>query len=433
MEKPNVLYILADDLGWGDVSYHGSVIKTPNIDRLARDGVELDHHYVSPVCTPTRTSLMTGRFPGRFGKHATIPSNDPVLPDGYYTLASMFQQNGYATGLFGKWHLGSDPEFYPGQYGFDYSYGSLAGGVDPYTHRYKTGPHSLTWHRNKELIEEQGHVSDLIASEAIGWIKSQSKPWFCYLPFTAVHTPIKPPESWIDRYMGETYDADPERDISFKRYAAYASHMDYCVGQMVEMLKCTQQLDHTIIVFASDNGAITRNSSENNHLYPGRHEPTPRLGSNLPLRGRKTQMYEGGIRTPAAIYWPGRLQPGKLTKHIHIADWMPTFAALLDITPPVDPEWDGVNIFPLISGETDVEPDRILFWNLRHKVFAVRKGAWKLILNKETEAVELFNIEEDPYEEKECAHAYPLIVRQLTEIIQEQHQMDNRSKRADVL
>ena len=126
MERPNILYILVDDLGWGDVSYHGSPIRTPNMDRLVRRGVELDAHYVNPVCTPTRVSLLTGRYPGRFGRHATVPSNPPVLPDGYPTLATMLRNAGYATGLFGKWHLGSDPRFYPGNYGFDTSYGSLA-------------------------------------------------------------------------------------------------------------------------------------------------------------------------------------------------------------------------------------------------------------------------------------------------------------------
>ena len=152
-EKPNVLYILADDLGWGDVGYHGSEIRTPNIDRLVQGGVELDQHYVCPMCTPTRASLMTGRHPGRFGAHATVPSNQPVLPDGYETLATSLRNAGYATGLFGKWHLGSTPEFCPNQFGFDYSYGSLAGGVDPYSHRYKEGEWSYTWHRNGELVD----------------------------------------------------------------------------------------------------------------------------------------------------------------------------------------------------------------------------------------------------------------------------------------
>ncbi len=276
-------------------------IRTPNIDRLAHHGIELDHHYVCPVCTPTRAAVVTGRHPGRFGRHATVPSNEPVLPDGYCTIGGMLREAGYATGLFGKWHLGSSPEFYPGQYGFDYSFGSLAGGIDPYTHRYKRGPHTYTWHRNVDLIEQQEHATDLIADEAIAWIQEQDGPWFCYVPWTAVHTPIRAPEAWIDRYSSRTYDVDPERDRSFKVYAGYASHKDHAVGRLVEALKCLDQVESTIVIFASDNGAVTTYPSQDTPKYPGRYDDMPRTGSNYPLRGHKAQLYEGGIRTPAAI------------------------------------------------------------------------------------------------------------------------------------
>ena len=143
-DKPNILFILADDLGWGDVSYHGSPIRTPAIDRLAKSGIQLNGHYVCPMCTPTRVSFLTGRHPGRFGRHATVPSNLPVLPDGYETLATSLRNCGYDTGLFGKWHLGSEKQFGPNHYGFNASYGSLAGGVDPYNHHYKRGQYSKT-------------------------------------------------------------------------------------------------------------------------------------------------------------------------------------------------------------------------------------------------------------------------------------------------
>ena len=161
------------------------------------------------MCTPTRVSFLTGRHPGRFGRHATVPSNLPVLPDGYKTLATSLRNCGYDTGLFGKWHLGSEKQFGPNHYGFNASYGSLAGGVDPYNHHYKRGQYSKTWHRNGELVSEPGHVTDLIAREAIGWISSRDEPWFCYVPFTAVHVPVKAPQSWLDRYEFEKYDDDP--------------------------------------------------------------------------------------------------------------------------------------------------------------------------------------------------------------------------------
>jgi len=433
VDRPNILYILVDDLGWGDVSYHGSPICTPNIDRLVQRGVELDYHYVNPVCTPTRVSLLTGRYPGRFGRHATVPSNPPVLPDGYYTLASMLRDAGYATGLFGKWHLGSDPQFYPGNYGFDHSYGSLAGGVDPYKHRYKRGPHTHTWHRNGELLRERGHATDLISDEAIRWIEAQEGPWFAYVPYTAVHTPIRAPESWIDRYWFHQHDYDPERDRSFKEYAAYGSHLDHAIGRLIETLKCLDQIHDTIVVFVSDNGASTANVSADTNLYPGWHEDMPRRGSNYPLRGTKGTVYEGGIRTPAAIMWQSHLPPGRLCAPIHIVDWMPTFAALLGRELPVDPRWDGTNVLSLITGKSTQSPDRSLYWNLVHSRFAVRDGDWKLIhrLREDRTETELYHIAQDPLEERDVAAAHPEVVARLMRLLAEHRRLDDTSRRPD--
>ena len=434
MATPNVLFILIDDLGWGDVSYHGSRIRTPNIDRLARDGVEFARHYVCPVCTPTRASLLSGRHPGRFGSHATVPSNRPVLPDDCWTMGRLFQDAGYATGLFGKWHLGSDPQFAPNRFGFDHSYGSMAGGVDPYTHRYKSGAYSHTWHRNGKRLDEPGHATDLITNEAIGWVERQDRPWFCYLPYTAVHTPVRAPEAWIDQYMDRAYDADPERDRSFKIYAAYTSHMDHNVGRIVERLKCLDRLDDTIIVFASDNGASTINPGRDVAKYPGRHDDMPRNGSNDPLRGVKGQLYEGAIRTPGLIHWAGRLRPGKLDPPIQVTDWAPTFASLLGVTPPADPKWDGVNIWPLLAGETDVAPERTLYWNLRHRRFAVQKHGWKLIRIEREDRVDMeqVHIAEDPLEQWDLADTEPARVMALTEEIETHHALDDTDVRPDV-
>ena len=433
-ERPNILFVLADDMGWGDVSYHGSDIRTPSIDRLVQSGVELDHHYVCPMCTPTRACLMTGRHPGRFGRHATSPSNPPVLPDGYETLAASLRNRGYDTGLFGKWHLGSRPEWGPNHFGFNTSYGSLAGGVDPYSHRYKVGEHSVTWHRNGELIEERGHVTDLIAAQVVEWIETRKSPWFCYVPFTAVHTPVKAPQSWIDRYDGRRYDADPDRDRSFKVYAAYASQMDHAIGQFVETLTRTCQLDNTIVVFASDNGAIPSDPLHDTDKYPGRFEEMPRLGSNLPLRGQKAQMYEGGIRTPAVISWPGTLKRHRMTHPIHIVDWMPTFTRMLGYTPQSDPQWDGVDIWPLLTREVGQPEERSIFWNFAGRNFGVRSGPWKLIAKETMEPAdcELFNIEEDPLERDEVSAENPGLVEELLQAIAEDRKLDDTSKRPDV-
>ena len=433
-EKPNVLYILADDLGWGDVGYHGSEIRTPNIDRLVQGGVELDQHYVCPMCTPTRASLMTGRHPGRFGAHATVPSNQPVLPDGYETLATSLRNAGYATGLFGKWHLGSTPEFCPNQFGFDYSYGSLAGGVDPYSHRYKEGEWSYTWHRNGELVDVRGHVTDLIANEAIEWIEQQKGPWFAYVPFTAVHTPIKAPEEWIDLYYDQRYDVDPARDRSFKIYAAYLSHMDWAIGQMIESLHRTLSLDNTIVVFASDNGAIPDAPLHDTDKYPGRQEEMPKLGSNMPLRGQKATMYEGGVRTPALISWPGTLNPSKMTVPIQVVDWMPTFTNLVGATTQTDPQWDGKDIWPLITGEA-TKMDRTFFWNFRGgRDIGARIDDVKLFTDGEMrpEKTEMFDLGQDPYERRNIFEAEPLLAKNVLDLIREERERDDTSVRPDV-
>lgn len=434
MDRPNILYILVDDLGWADVGYHSAAIRTPNIDRLVSRGIELDQHYVNPVCTPTRVSLLTGRYPGRFGRHATVPTNEPVLADGYWTLATMLRHAGYATALFGKWHLGSDPKYYPGNYGFDYSYGSLAGGVDPYRHNYKRGPYSNTWHRNGQLEPVRGHATDLITDEAIRWLEAQKGPWFCYVPYTAVHTPIRAPESWIDHYWYGHFDYDKERDRSFKEYAAYTSHLDHAIGRLVETLKCLDQIDNTIVVFVSDNGASTKSVSADTNLYPGWHEDMPRRGSNEPLRGTKAQVYEGGIRTPAAVMWQSVWSPRKLTAPMHIVDWMPTLAAALGCEMPMDPMWDGVNVWPLLTSESSVALDRVLYWNLVHQRFAVRVGDWKLIRGQREGLAEpeLYNIAADPLEEKDVAARNPEIVERLLAVMEEQHRLDDRSRRADV-
>jgi len=439
-EKPNILFVLADDLGWGDVGYHGSEIRTPNIDRLADSGVELDQHYVCPVCTPTRASLLTGRYPSRFGRHATVPSNVPVLPDGYETLATSLRNCGYDTGLFGKWHLGSEPAYAPNHYGFDYSYGSLAGGVDPYNHRYKYQQerYTYTWHRNGQLMDEPGHVTDLIGQEAINWIQGRKNPWFCYVAFTAVHVPVKAPQAWLDRYSNEVYDSDPDRDRSFKAYAAYASHMDHTVGNLIETLKELCVSDKTIVVFGSDNGSIPgdpRSDGPNYEAsrYPGFQEKRPRLGSNLPLRGYKGQLYEGGVRTPAFISWPGTLTSHKMEAPIQIADWMPTFTKLAGYVSEADPQWDGVDIWPLLTGEAEQITRPPLFWNLKGSNFAVRDNEWKLIAQESEKQrhTELYNIGADPYETKDLASGNPDMVEDLLEMITHERKLDDSSKRDD--
>jgi arylsulfatase A-like enzyme len=435
MEQPNILYILADDLGWGDVAMHGAPIRTPNIDGLAGEGIELTQHYVCPMCTPTRACLLTGRYASRFGTHATVPSNAPVLPDGYPTLATVLRDAGYDTALFGKWHLGSAAQYNPSQYGFNTAYGSLAGGIDPYNHRYKRGPFSMTWHRNGTPIEEKGHVTDLIVNAARAWIETRDRPWFCYVPFTAVHVPVKAPQEWLAQYRYERFDDDPLKDASFRRYAAYASHMDYGVGQLLESLQLTGQRENTIVIFASDNGAVNEWPLAKTTVYPGWQEASPRLGSNAPFRGIKAQLYEGGIRTPTIISWRGRLAPGQMAHPVHVVDWMPTLTALVGAKHQEDPRYDGRDIWPLIADQHSAPARRTLFWNFKGgAVLGVRRDGWKLITQQDGEEwrFELFNIDRDPYETTELARDYPQIVDELEEAIVEEGRTDGVSARGDV-
>ena len=234
-KKPNILLIVADDMGWADIGYHNSEIKTPNLDRLAKEGVDLDQHYVQPQCTPTRVSLMTGRYPNRFGRHCTSASNQQAFPFDTITMASALKSLGYDTAITGKWHLGSKPEWGPTKYGFNQSYGSLAGAIGMYDHRYRLNQPEFTqtWHRNDQLIEDEaGHATDLCTEQAVQWIHSLNKPFFLYVPFHTVHTPLAEPQRYLD--MNQHIE-NPDRRLM----AAALSHMDESMGRVISALEET--------------------------------------------------------------------------------------------------------------------------------------------------------------------------------------------------
>jgi len=418
-EPPNILLIVADDLGWNDVGYHGSRCRTPNIDQLAAAGVELDQHYVQPVCSPTRTALLSGRYPSRFGPHATHPTNRRVFPRGTETLASALQSVGYHTYLAGKWHLGSRMEWGPQHYGFDHSYGSLAGAADPWTHGYSNKPskamYAYTWHRDDQFVEEKGNVTELLTAQAIEWIREARRPWFVYVPFTAVHIPIDTPEEYKKQFADETYYDDPAKDESFKRYTAYVLQLDTKIGELVAAVEETGQRDNTLIIFTSDNGGLLKGGNP----YISDVPPTPVLGSNLPLRGQKGQLYEGGIRVPAFVSWPGKLESRKVTAPIHVSDWMPTLTRLAGWKPQEDLHWDGHDVWPLITGEVTEPEPRTIYWSLfrgEKANHALRQGNWKLIQHKGR--TELFNLADDPNEKNDVAAEHPELVRKLEEQIE---------------
>ena len=397
--KPNIIFILADDLGWADVTFHHGNVPTPNLDKLAAEGVELTQHYVFPVCSPTRSALLSGRYASRFG--ITNPQSPRAYRWDTVTLARSLKSVGYDTALFGKWHLGSKPEWGPQKFGFDRSYGSLGGGVGPWNHRYKTGEFTNTWHRDGQLVEEEGHVTDLITREAIQWLESRTdKPFLLYVPFTAVHIPIREPEEMVRRVPKEITGS------SQRQFAACVIHLDDSIGKILAALEKSGKAANTLVVFSSDNGAPP--TAENNDpLYPADdYDPGPTGGSNVPLHGKKGEVYEGGIRTPTIARWPGKLKPGKFTGVAHISDWMPTLCALAGYMPEKDLKWDGLNLWPHLTGAEPPKSRAIYIAGPGFRSRMVREGDWKLILTG-AEKAELFDLAADPNETTDRATKMP--------------------------
>jgi arylsulfatase A-like enzyme len=399
--KPNIVFIMADDLGWADVAFHAGSAPTPTLDKLAREGLELTHHYVAPVCSPTRTGLMTGRCWSRFG--VTTPQSERALPWGTVTLPGALKSVGYETCITGKWHLGSKSEWGPNHFGFDHSYGSLAGGVGPWDHQYKKGPFSETWHRDEKLIKEPGHVTDLITKEACEWLAARKDaPFFLYVPFTAVHLPVKEPEEWLAKVPADITGAVA------RHYAACILHLDAAVGQIVAALEKHGQRSNTLLVFTSDNGGST--AENNGQAYPPDDYPTgPLPGNNLPLRGEKGSVYEGGTRVPCIVSWPGTLKIGKHDAPVQIIDWMPTICAMAGFKPDKDLKWDGVNLWPQLVEGAPPPPRTLYTVAPGFKSRALRCDPWKLVVHGSAEKAkyELYDIIADPNETKDLAAMKP--------------------------
>lgn len=413
-EPPNLVFLIADDLGWADVEFHGGNVPTPNLNRLLEEGVELSRQYVAPVCSPTRAGFLTGRYWSRFG--ITTPTNSQGLPFDTMTLPRALRDAGYETCLVGKWHLGSQPEWGPNQFGFDHSYGSLAGGVAPYNHHYKKGPHTVTWHRNGELIEEEGHVTDLLVSEATRWIsdRKEGSPFFLYVPFTAVHLPIREPEGWLQKVPDSIKGEVP------RQYAACILHLDDAVGKIVDAIDDSGNKNNTLVVFTSDNGGST--AENNDTKYPDDQCPNGRLpGNNLPLRGQKGTSYEGGIRVPTIVRWPGTLEAGtRFDTPVQITDWMPTFCSLAGSKVKSDQvKWDGRDIGPWLTGREKPEARSIYNAGPHFRTTVLLKENWKLIVSAAKgdapERSELYDLGKDPNETTNLAADFPEEVAALRE------------------
>ena len=386
---PNILYIVADDLGWKDVGFHGSDIKTPNLDALAAKGVKLDQFYAEPMCTPTRAALMTGRYPMRYGlQTAVIPQGHTYgLATDEWLLPQALKDAGYETAIIGKWHLGhADQKFWPRQRGFDYQYGPLIGEIDYFTHKVDG---RVDWYRDNQVVEEKGYSTTLLGDDAVRLIEQHdpATPLFLYLAFNAVHTPYQAPQEYLDQYK---HIQDPSRQA----YAASATAMDDQIGRVMAALAEKKMLDNTLIVFQSDNGG-TRNP-----MFAGAITDMTKVvlpADNGPYRDGKGTLYEGGTRVVALASWPGHIKEGSVVNEmIHTVDLYPTLVRLaggkLDKCKPLD----GVDVWGTLS-EGKPSPRTELVYNIEPFRAALRQGDWKLIWRTLLpQSIELYDVAKDP-------------------------------------
>jgi arylsulfatase A-like enzyme len=373
--RPNLVIILADDLGYGDVGCYGSWIQTPNLDQLAREGTKFtDFHANGPVCSPTRCALVTGRYQQRAGIGGIVNwAGDGGLKKSEFTFADALKPVGYATAVFGKWHLGGKPECNPVSHGFDEFRGLLGGRFDYFTHTDSEGP---DWWDGLKPVVEKGYSTTLITDHAVDFIqRSKSKPFCLYVAFNAVHTPIQDPETGTN---GKTADI----------FGKMVQAMDKGVGRVIAALKENGLAENTFVFFFSDNGG---------------HEGIEG-SSNQPLRGFKGSFWEGGHREPGIAWWPGHIPAGKVTGQTAMSmDLMPTLLELAGAKLPLDRKLDGVSLAALLLHDQPLAP-RKLFWN-KGADSAMRDGPWKLLIEKG--AVHLFNLDNDLSEKNDLATQQP--------------------------
>jgi N-acetylgalactosamine-6-sulfatase len=386
-EKPNIVFIMADDLGYGDLGCYGcGDILTPNLDRLASEGIRFTDFYANAsVCSPTRIAFLTGRYQQRFGMDNALYYQEMGrgLPGGGATIASALADAGYATGLVGKWHVGYDPERQPLQQGFDYFFGLLGGNHHYFEHMDRIGVHDL-W-LGSETTEREGYSTDLFTEEAIGFIqKNHEVPFFLFLSHAAPHFPFQGPND-KDKEVVPKKKSWQEGDR--ETYAAMVERMDEGIGAVLDELEKHELAADTIVVFTSDNGGSVH-------------------ARNAPFSGKKSEIWEGGTRVPCIVRWPGKIAKATETNQIGITmDWTSTFLRMAgaDLLPE---GVDGLDLLPVLTGKRE-EFERTLFWRRKHgpkrKGFeegvAVRKGDWKLIDQAEGESF-LFYLRDDPAEEK---------------------------------
>lgn len=411
-EKPNIIIILADDLGWGDVGFHGSEIRTPHIDQLAAEGIILDQFYTAPICSPTRAGLMTGRYPNRFGLRKTVipPWSKFGVDTSETFLPQMLAKAGYKNrAVIGKWHLGHARQMYlPLHRGFTHFYGFYNGALDYFTHK-REG--QLDWHDDTAVCYDKGYTTDLITDEAVACIKKYngSSPFFLYVAYNAPHGPLQAKKADL-----LAYGYDPSQpsfgkghhrgrgNTQRQTYSAMVTCMDRGIGKILQTLQDLEITDNTVVLFFSDNGAAPHGG-----------------GSHGNLRGWKFQEWNGGVRAPAVIRWPGGLkEPRTTTQVMGYIDVMPTLLAIAGVGHKPPKPLDGINMLPVLQGK-EQKIDRSFYLGYG----ALIHSPWKLVKAhsgnprmKEQEDV-LFNLFKDPAEKKNIKSEHTKIYRALKETV----------------
>ena len=412
--QPNIVFIMADDLGNADVGYHGSDIKTPNIDKLANEGVRLENFHSMPVCTPSRAALMTGRYPMRYGLQTLVifPNHTYGLPTNEWSLPQALKEAGYSTYMVGKWHLGhADKKYWPQNRGFDHFYGNLVGEVDYFT---KVRGGIVDWQRDGKFFQESGYYLDLIGDEAVKLIEKQdtSKPFFLYFASLAPHAPYQAKKS------DEAHYADTIKNPTRRTYAAMITSVDDQVGRIVAALEKRGLRENTLIIFSSDNGgprnavvASGAHSKEERSESGVKQESLP--ASNGDLRGGKGSLYEGGVRTPTVFNWPAKLKPRIVNEPLHMVDIMPTVLVLAGGKANVAKPLDGKDIWATVADDQPSPHEDILV-NVEAFRGAIIKGKWKLVkIALLPGKIELFDLNADPGEKNNVAEQNSEVVKDL--------------------
>ena len=410
-DQPNILVILTDDQGYHDVSYYGTKdLKTPNIDALTADGMRFDNFYANcPVCSPTRASLMSGRYPDAVGVPGVIRTyannNWGFLDPNAILLPNKLKEVGYQTALIGKWHLGLVSPNTPTERGFDFFHGWLGDMMDDYWGKRR---HDINYMRkNQAIIDPAGHATDLFTQWSVDYIKEQTPkddPFFLYLAYNAPHFPVQPPEDWLAKVEAR----EPQLTEKRAKLVAFIEHLDDGIGKVIQALKESGEYNNTIIVFTSDNGGLLRDEANNG-----------------PLRDGKQAVYEGGLKVPTSIVWKnGGIVAGSSTAYKGITmDLYPTLVAAAggEIAHFIE----GKNFLPVLKGNTMSDRDRTLYFTRREggttygglTIQAVQKNDWKLLQNSPFAPQELYYLPDDPAEENDLKTKNPEKYKEMNKIM----------------